>query len=177
MVPSPISPNMKIPSLSAALAASFVALTLSGCAVVTKGRKQEVVVRSSPSGAVAKINGTEVGVTPFRVKLSRDEVFRIDVEKNGFTPESAILLPSMESYSQRYLRWGVDYDLGAAADLIPAELTVEMKPAMGDFVESDRYAAMSAQIVRADALLASGEITQADHKYLVARILSTFQAQ
>ncbi len=168
---------MKIPSLTAAVAASFIAITLSGCAVFTKSRKQEVVVRSSPSGAMAKINGTEVGVTPLRVKLSRDEVFRIDVEKNGFAPESAILLPSAEEYNQRYLRWGVDYDLGVAPDLIPGELLVEMKPAMGDIVAADGYAAMSAQIVRADAMLASGELTPADHTYLVQRIIATYSRQ
>lgn len=168
---------MKIPSLSAAVAATFVAFTLSGCAVFTKSRKQEVVVRSSPAGALAKINGTEVGVTPLRVKLSRDEVFRIDVEKAGFAPESAIILPSTEEYNERFLRWGVDYDLGVAPDLIPGELLVEMKPALGDVVATDGYAAMSAQIVRADAMLASGELTAADHKYLVQRIIATYSRQ
>jgi hypothetical protein len=168
---------MKIPSLSAALVATLAAFTLSGCAVMTKSRKQEVVVRSSPAGALTKINGTEVGVTPLRVKLSRDEVFRVDVEKNGFAPESAIILPTAEEYNQRYLRWGVDYDLGVAPDLIPGELLVEMKPAMGDVVEADAYVAMSAQIVRADAMLASGELTPADHKYLVQRIISTYSRQ
>ena len=168
---------MKIPSLSAAVAVSFIAFTLSGCAIFTKSRKQEVVVRSSPSGAVTKINGTEVGITPFRVKLSRDEVFRIDVEKTGFAPEAAIILPTAEEYNQRYLRWGVDYDLGVATDLIPGELLVEMKPAMGDIVAADGYTAMSAQIVRADAMLASGELTPADHKYLVQRIIATYSRQ
>lgn len=168
---------MKLPLLASAILAGFAALTSTGCAVLTKGQKQTVIVRSTPSGAVAKINGTEVGETPFKVKLKRDEVFRIDFEKNGFVSESAILLPSSTAYDQRFLRWGVDYDMGAATELIPTELDVEMKPALGEVTEADRFAEMSAQITRADAMLASGELTPSDHKYLVGKIVATYHGQ
>lgn len=165
---------MKLPLLASAILAGFAVLSSTGCAVLTKGKKQTVTVRSTPSGATAKINGTEVGQTPFQVKLNRDEVFRIDFEKNGFAPESAILLPSSTAYDERFLRWGIDYDLGAATDLIPSELAVQMKPALGEVTDADRFAEMSAQITRADAMLASGELTADDHKYLVGKIVSTY---
>jgi hypothetical protein len=171
---SPICSPMKFPLLSAAVLAVCVSVATSGCAFITKGKSQTVVVRSTPSGAVAQINGTVVGTTPFKVKLKRDEVYRVDLEKNGFSPEAAILLPSSTNYDQRFLRWGIDYDLGAATDLVPGELALELKPALGDISESDRFAEMSAQIVRADAMLASGELTQADHKYLVEKIVATY---
>jgi hypothetical protein len=165
---------MKLPFFSAALLAGFVALGSSGCALLTKGRKQTVVIRSTPSGATTKINGIVVGQTPFKVKLRRDEVFRLDLEKNGFAPEAALLLPSSANYDQRFLRWGLDYDFGVATELVPGELALELKPALGAVTESDRFAEMSAQIVRADAMLASGELTPADHKYLVAKIVETY---
>lgn len=165
---------MKFPLLSAAVLAGCVTVATSGCAFVTKGQRQTVVIRSTPSGAVAKINGTVVGTTPFKVKLKRDEVFRVDLEKNGFSPEAAILLPSSTNYDQRFLRWGLDYDLGAATELVPGELALELKPALGEISDSDRFAEMSAQIVRADAMLASGELTAADHKYLVEKIVATY---
>lgn len=165
---------MKFPLLTAALLAGFSLTFSSGCAVLTKGSKQTVVVRSTPAGATAKINGFDVGETPFRVKLRRDEVFRVDLEKPGFAPASAILLPSSSNYDQRFLRWGLDYDLGRATDLIPGELALEMTPTLGDFTSSDRFEEMSAQIVRADAMLASGELSVADHRYLVARIVDTY---
>lgn len=168
---------MKLPLLASAIVAGFVVLSSTGCAVLTKGKKQTVTVRSTPSGATAKINGTEVGQTPFQVKLNRDEVFRIDLEKNGFVSEPAILLPSSAAYDERFLRWGIDYDFGAATDLIPSELTVEMKPALGEVTEADRFTEMSAQITRADAMLASGELTAADHKYLVGKIVSTYHRE
>jgi hypothetical protein len=166
---------MKFSSWSALVLLALASVAGSGCAVFTKGRKQEVVVRSTPTAAVAKINGTEVGQTPFRVKLRRVDVFRIDFEKPGFTPQSALIMPSATAYEERFLRWGIDYDLGVVTDLIPAELRVELKPALGDIVLADRFAEMSGQIVRADALLASGELTPADHKYLIDQILAAYQ--
>jgi PEGA domain len=168
---------MKSPFPVVTVLAVLVALAGSGCAAITKGRKQAVVVRSTPSGATATINGTEVGVTPFKVKLNRDDVFRIDLAKDGFVTETAIVLPSTKDYDARHLRWGVDYDFGYAPDLIPTEMSVEMKPALGDVVSDDRYVELSAQIVRADAMLASGQLTAADHKYLIEKILAIYHTK
>ncbi len=166
---------MKFSSLVAVLLVGIASLAGGGCAIITKGKKQEVVVRSMPTGAETHINGIAVGPTPFRVDLPRNDVYRLDFNKSGFAGESALLLPSSANYDERFLRWGIDYDLGAATDLIPGELFVEMKPAMGEIVLADRFAEMSAQIVRADALLASGEITSSDHKYLIDQIIATYR--
>ncbi|MEN9841789.1 MAG: hypothetical protein RL376_1589, partial [Verrucomicrobiota bacterium] len=117
----PLTP-MKISAVATSLVLAAASFAFTGCAVFTKGRSQTVVVRSSPSNAVAKINGVEVGKTPFKVKLSRSEVYRLDFTKSGFAPQSAILLPSSEEYDKRFLKWGLDYDLGVATDIIPGEL-------------------------------------------------------
>lgn len=166
---------MKPFALFAATVVGFAAFSGTGCAVFSKGKKQTVVIRSTPSGAVAKINGTEVGKTPFKVKLKRDEVFRFDFEKNGFAGESALVMPSSSEYDERFLRWGVDYDFGAASNLVPSEMSVELKPELAIVNASDRYAEMAAQVSRADAMLKSGELTAADHKYLVEKIVATYQ--
>ncbi len=168
---------MKFPLLFAAAFSTFALTFSTGCAFLTKGKNQTVVVRSTPAGATALINGTEVGQTPFRVKLRRDQVYRVDLQKNGFTSESAILLPSSTNYDRRFLRWGLDYQLGAATDLVPEELDIELTPALGDFAGMDRFTEMSAQIVRADAMLASGELSAADHRHLVARIVERYHRQ
>lgn len=166
---------MKLPLIPLVLLAALISTGSSGCATFSNGNKQTIVVRSTPSGALAKINGTVVGKTPFKVKLARDGVFKIDLEKNGFEPASAVLLPSATNYNRRYLRWGVDYDLGCTTDLVPGALSLELSPALGEATQADRFAEMSALIVRADALLASGELTKADHKYLVGKIVEAFQ--
>lgn len=165
---------MKLHTLAVALLVAASSLALSGCAVFSKGKSQTVVVRSVPAGAVAKINGTEVGRTPFKVDLARAEVYRIDFEKPGFSPQSALLMPSSTEYDRRFLRWGIDYDLGAASDLLPGELVVELKPQLGEVTLADRFEEMTAQINRADAMLSTGEITRADHKYLVEQITATY---
>lgn len=166
---------MKTSSLLASLLLSACAFAATGCAVFTKGKTQSVVVRSVPAGATVKINGTEVGQAPFRVELARAEVYRLDLSKPGFGAQSALLMPSTEQYDQRLLRWGIDYQLGAAADLLPGELVVELKPSLGDLTLADRYEELAAQINRADAMLASGELTAADHKFLIAQITASYQ--
>jgi hypothetical protein len=165
---------MKLSTLAAFLLVAATSLSLTGCAVFSKGKSQTVTVRSVPAGAVAKINGTEVGRTPFKVDLARAVVYRIDFEKPGFSPQSALLMPSSEEYDRRFLRWGIDYQLGAASDLLPGELVVELKPQLGDVTLADRFEEMTAQINRADAMLATGEISAADHKYLVQQITATY---
>lgn len=165
---------MKLSSFAAVLLISFASVASTGCAFMTKGKKQEVVVRSTPVGAVTRINGTEVGQTPFKVKLGRNDVYRLDFQKPGFATESALLMPSSTDYDQRFLRWGVDYSLGGAVSLVPSELYVELKPAMSDVIMADRFEEMSAQIVRADALLTKGDLSPADHKYLVDQIVATY---
>lgn len=150
------------------------ALALSGCALMTGGLKQTVVVRSTPSGAAAKINGIEVGNTPFQVDLRRNEVYRVDLSREGFATTSAVVLPSTRAYDARNLRWGVDYQTGAAAELIPAELSVKLEPLLGVTTGADAYSELSAQVTRADSLLASGQLSAAEHKALMQRILSAF---
>ena len=166
---------MKPPVLIISVLVGFAVFSQTGCALVTQGRKQAVVVRSTPEGALTKINGTVVGQSPLKVKLKRNEVFRVDFAKNGFESESAVFLPSSSSYDARYLRWGIDYDLGAANELIPQEMSVELRPALVGTGAGDRYSELAAQINRADALLVSGDLSKAEHKYLVNKILSAFK--
>jgi hypothetical protein len=161
---------MRIPSFIVALAVAGVALLSSGCALLTKGKTQMVVVRSAPAGATASINGTPVGVTPFKVRLERDQVYRIDVEKEGFAKQAALVLPSTDNYDRRFLKWGLDYDLGAATELVPEEMIVVLKGGFQEYTSADRFDEMTARINQADSLLASGQISAADHKLIVAQI-------
>lgn len=147
---------------------------LSGCAVFSKGRSQMVTVRSVPSGATASINGVAVGQTPFKVDLPRGDVYRIDLQREGFDSKSALILPVPNEYEERYLRWGIDYALGAMTDLSPNELTVNLRPTFDKSETGDRFESMSAAVLRADALLASGQITPAEHRVVVDSVIKTY---
>lgn len=115
-----------------------------------------------------------MGRTPFTVALKRADVYRVDVQKDGFAPVTTMVLPSSEAYEQRYLRWGIDYQLGAVADLLPDTVHTELKPALADLDIADKYKQMAAQIDRADAMRASGQLSTSDHKYLVEQIIATY---
>jgi hypothetical protein len=150
------------------------ALFSSGCAVLSKGRTQTVVVRSTPEGATGIINGVEVGKTPFKIALKRSDAYTIELRKAGFENVSTVLLPVANEYEKRLLRWGIDYELGAMTDLTPNDLMVDLKPASVPQSDGDRFQEMTYRVLQADALLAAKEISKADHKYLVAAIVNSY---
>lgn len=150
-----------------------LALTAAGCAILTKGRTQVVTVQSIPAGATASINGELVGHTPFKVRLPRSSVYRIDLKKDGYLDQNALLLPMPNEYEHKYLRWGIDYDLGAMTDLVPENLIVSLRPdAKAD--KADRYTQMAAQVTTADAMLAADQISLEDHKKAIATIIKAY---
>jgi hypothetical protein len=150
-------------------------LLSSGCAVWTKGTKQTVVVHTSPEGATAVINGHEVGTTPFKVNLRRSGAYTIEFTKTGFENTEALVLPVGNEYEKRFFRWGIDYDLGAMTDLNPGDISIDLKPELLVAAsEDDRFNEMNYRVLQADALLASKEISPADHKYMVAEIIKFY---
>jgi hypothetical protein len=147
----------------------------SGCAILTKGTKQTVVVHTNPEGATATINGHEVGVTPFRVNVKRSGAYTIEVKKPGFENAAAVVLPVANEYEKRFFRWGIDYDLGAMTDLTPGDISIDLKPELTVVSSAeDRFNEMNYRVLQADALLASKEISPADHKYMVAEIIKFY---
>jgi len=159
-----------VPALLAGLALSLS----SGCAVITKGRTQAVVVRSVPEGAAGLVNGIEVGKTPFKIKLPRDSAATIELRKDGFEHTSVVVLPVANEYEKHFLRWGIDYDLGAMTDLTPSDIKVTLRPSVAENDHGDRFQEMSLRVLKADAMLASGEITPRDHKYIVDQIVKFY---
>lgn len=164
---------MKFRLLLPAMLASCVLMT-TGCAVLSKGRTQTVVVRSVPEGAVGKINGIEVGQTPFKIDLNRSSAYTIELSKAGFENAATVVLPVANEYEKRFLRWGIDYDLGAMTDLTPNDIVMDLRPALPEGTVVDRFQEMTYRVLQADALLASKEISPADHKYIVAEIVKYY---
>jgi hypothetical protein len=166
---------MNIRPIRQALMVAAGLLLLTGCATVEKGRTQKVTLRSVPSGATVVINNIEVGRTPLRVEFSRRDGYAIEVKKTGFTNGYAVLLPSSKSYDKRFLKWGFDYATGASNDLLPGDITVGLRPSMVPASKpADAFSEMAANITQADAMLASGEISPADHRYVVAQIVDFY---
>ncbi len=165
---------MNIRFLLPTVMVGFALVSASGCAIAAKGRTQTVTVRSNPEGATALINGQEVGKTPLRVNLKRASAYNIELRKPGFENAPTVMLPVENEYSKRFLRWGVDYDLGAMTDLTPGELVVNLRPSLPTDSDGDRYLAMTYAVLQADALFSAKEITSSDHKFLVAEIVKSY---
>lgn len=162
------------PVCQALMAAAGISL-ITGCATIENGRTQKVMLRSVPTGAEVVINNVPVGHTPLRVEFERKNGYSIEVKKSGFTNGYAVLLPSSRTYDQRLLKWGVDYATGASNDLIPGDLTVSLRPAVVPTSQPlDAFAEMTANVSRADAMLAAGELSPADHRYVVTQIVDFY---
>mgnify|MGYP003635618112 CR=1 FL=1 len=150
---------------------------LAGCATIENGRRQRVEVHSQPSGASVTIDGVRLGKTPLAVSLPRKSAYQISFEKEGFNPGRALLLPSSNSYDQRFLRWGVDYLTGASNELSPTDVSVQLRPSVLPVQRpTDPYAEMVYNVLQADALLETGMVNRRDHSYMVAKIVE-FYAQ
>jgi hypothetical protein len=162
--------RIKLPLFIAFVALASIAL--SGCALITTTSTQKVVIRTTPEGAVVKINGKEVGLSPIKVRLSREDLYRIDIEKAGFGPAFVLIAPSSEAYSRRFFRWGLDEELGVTKVLAPAEINIELKAPTADKDTEDKYLQFVSQVNQADAMLRSGELDAATHRFLVGQIIA-----
>lgn len=62
---------------------------LSGCATVTRGSTEVLVIESDPIGAVARLSSGRICVTPCSLELSRKTSVSITFEKEGYRPTTA----------------------------------------------------------------------------------------
>lgn len=67
------------------LAASLAAvLALSGCATITRGTEEALVVESEPSGAEVKLSNGMTGTTPTSFKVARKDNLTVTISKHGY---------------------------------------------------------------------------------------------
>lgn len=60
------------------------ALGLGGCATVTRGMSEDLVIRSTPSGARVKLsNGQSCGRTPCTLRMARRSDVLVNISKRG----------------------------------------------------------------------------------------------
>lgn len=122
-----------------ALAALLVAVALlSGCASVTRGSKDTLVVESTPSGANVRLSTGQVGKTPTSFRLPRKHDLVVFIEKEGYEPleinvTSQISGAGGAGMAGNVLVGGligaaVDLGTGAMRDLRPNPIQVTLTP-------------------------------------------------
>lgn len=86
-------PRAKACVLVSALAVHTLSTT--GCATAIRGRSENLVIESEPSGAHVRLSNGFTGRTPVRFRVIRKEPLTVSVTKDGYEPLSIVLKPSI----------------------------------------------------------------------------------
>jgi len=68
------------------LSGLLVSSLFSGCASITRGTHEAMVIKSTPSGATVKLSSGETCVTPCVLQKKHNATFTVHVEKEGYKP-------------------------------------------------------------------------------------------
>ena len=111
---------------------------ISGCASVTRGTKDTLVVESDPAGAKVRLSTGQEGKTPTSFQLPRKKAFEVFIEKEGYEPLTVHVSSQISGKGGVGLAGnvliggviglGVDALTGAAKDLKPNPIKVTMVP-------------------------------------------------
>ncbi|RME71892.1 MAG: PEGA domain-containing protein [Verrucomicrobia bacterium] len=136
-----------------ALAASI----LSGCATVTRGTKDTLVVTSDPAGAEVHVEGPNVdlhGKTPTSFKLSRKFEGKVHITKEGYEPIEVDVTSAPvtaggvgmagNAIVGGLIGAGIDVATGATNGLKPNPIDVKLVP-LKETAETDTPAAAAAE--------------------------------
>lgn len=172
-----LSPIVKFNYLNYLPALFFSIVTLSvGCTYFEKGVPQDVTIVSFPRECSVFINGEAVGITPYVAALPRKIVHEVRLSKQGYNQAVKYFTPVPNEKSKNFIRFGLSEDLGYYVDLKPgtmdADLESELVPAS---LGVDPFEKMAKQALEADRRLEDGEISAAEHKYIIEQIISFFE--
>lgn len=124
--------------LAVLLLASVSTFVLSGCASITRGTKEVLIVNSEPMNARVRLSNGMMGVTPASFKLARDSVLTVTIEKEGY--RTAVVQVNHETANAGAVGMagnivfggiigaGVDAVSGATQDLTPNPVYVVLEP-------------------------------------------------
>lgn len=110
----------------------------SGCASVTRGTKDTLVVESEPAGANVRLSTGGIGKTPTSFQLPRKKMLDVFIEKEGYEPLTVHVSSQVSGTGAvgvagnvligGLVGIGIDTWTGAAKDLRPNPIKVVMVP-------------------------------------------------
>lgn len=119
-----------------AIVVGLAALFMSGCATVTRGTKDTLVIESDPAGATVSLSTGQTGKTPTSFKLPRSESLVVRISKEGYESievnvSSQVVTAGAAGMAGNVLVGGligagVDAFSGAMKDLKPNPIRVTM---------------------------------------------------
>jgi hypothetical protein len=122
-------------------------LVLSGCATITRGTKEVLVIDSDPVGADVTTSIGLVGKTPATFKVSRKGGFTVTIQKQGYEPvtvqvSSQVAGAGAAGMAGNIILGGligaaIDAGSGAMKQLKPNPIQVKLVPTNATKVETD----------------------------------------
>jgi len=117
-------------------------LFLGGCATLIRGTSETFTVNSLPAGANVQLSTGQAGVTPFSIKVPRNQNFQVTVSKPGYQTQQISVIPQISSGGAvatganlfafpdlgGLISAAVDASDGAAMELRPNPLVVTLQP-------------------------------------------------
>ncbi len=117
---------------------SVLLVLVSGCASVTRGTKDTLVVESDPSGATVRLSTGASGKTPTSFQLPRKNALEVFIEKDGYEPLTVHVSSQISGTGAvgmagnvlvgGLIGVGVDTWTGASKDLRPNPIKVTLVP-------------------------------------------------
>lgn len=127
---------MKKQSMIAPIVLALAVLFFSGCATVTRGTKDTLVVESDPAGADVRLSTGQIGKTPSSFKLKRGDALTVTISKEGYETVNVNVTPQIVGAGAAGMAGnvlvggligaGVDAWSGAMKDLKPNPVRVTM---------------------------------------------------
>lgn len=124
------------------LGLGFFGIFGAGCASITRGMNDVLVVESTPSNAKATLSTGQSQTTPARFRLRRDTELSVTIEKEGYKPSiihvthqtagAGAVAMAGNVLAGGIIGAGVDYMTGATQNLTPNPVRVTLDPLSGE---------------------------------------------
>lgn len=164
-----------------ALLGALLGLTLTtGCATITRGSTDTLVVESEPPGAEIKLSNGLSGKTPATFTLPRKDALVVKIQKAGYEPVEVNITPQVSGAGGAGMAGNVlvggligaavDAGSGAMNDLLPNPVRVNLVPQEGAALDDSGLGA-EGRLARLKALKNAGAITASEYRRQRAEIL------
>lgn len=140
------------------------------------GRRDWVTVESMPQGALVHRGRELLGTTPLTVALDRRDTHELRLARPQFRSARVVVAPMRNEAGRAFIRSGILEDLGAYHELGPNPVRVELVPLLvPESRPANPYGEFARRVLEADALLASGELSADEHRYIMDCLTRHFE--
>lgn len=108
---------------------------MTNCATIIHGSKQNIIIVSDPNKASIKLDGWNIGQTPYQARVTRLKEHTVKIEVEGYAPYEITLKRQLNGWLFGNILLGgligvvVDVVTGAMYSLSPTDISAELKSA------------------------------------------------